>query len=132
MASIHKEIVIDGRPEHVWAAVRDFGAVHQRLARGFVTDTRLDGEARVVTFANGYVARELLVDMDDTARRIAYAGVPGRLTHYNASMQIFSEGAERTRLVWIADLLPNEMASVIRGMIEEGSKAIKATLEQSK
>src|SRR5436309_9304551 len=65
MASIHREIQIDARPDEVWAAVRDFGAVHQRLARGFVLDARLDGDARVVTFANGTVARELLVDCDD-------------------------------------------------------------------
>ena len=31
MACIHKEIVIEASPEHVWAAVRDVGAVHERL-----------------------------------------------------------------------------------------------------
>ncbi len=39
-------------------AVRDFGAVHQRLVPGFVVDSRLDGDACVLTFANGMVARE--------------------------------------------------------------------------
>ena len=58
MASIHKEIEIDASPDQVWAAVRDFGAV-TRLAPGFVLDAHLDGEARIVTFANGTVAREL-------------------------------------------------------------------------
>ena len=45
--------------------MRDFGALHTRLVPGFVTDTKLDGDARIVTFANGTVARELLVDCDD-------------------------------------------------------------------
>src|SRR3954463_6702758 len=38
MASIHKDIPIDAEPAQVWAAVRDFGAVHRRLAPGFVLD----------------------------------------------------------------------------------------------
>ena len=50
MASIRKEIVVDARPDDVWAALRDWGAVHRRLVPGFVTDTRLDGPDRIVTF----------------------------------------------------------------------------------
>ncbi len=65
MASIHKEMLIQARQEDVWAAIRDVGAVHQRLTPGFVIDARLDGDARIVTFANGAVVRELLVDIDD-------------------------------------------------------------------
>ena len=67
MASIHKNFRSMPPRTDVWAAVRDFGAVHQRLAPGFVLDARLDGDARIVTFANGTVARELLVDCDDAA-----------------------------------------------------------------
>ena len=52
-------------PSDVWDALRDFGALHTRLVPGFVTDTRLDGDARIVTFSNGTVAREILVDCDD-------------------------------------------------------------------
>ena len=57
MASLYKEISLDARPEDVWAAVRDYGAVHQRVAPGFVTDCRLEGDSRIVTFANGKVSR---------------------------------------------------------------------------
>ena len=93
MASIRKEIVIEASPKRVWDAVRDVGAVHERLAPGFVVDTRLEAGARVVTFANGLVARELIVDVDDEARRLAWAVVGSpRLTHHNASMQIFDDG----------------------------------------
>ena len=97
MASIRREIVIDAPPETVWAAVRDVGAVHERLARGFVTDVRLGGDARIVTFANGLTVRELIVDIDDAARRVAYAVVGGQPTHHSASMQVFGEGEERSR-----------------------------------
>jgi len=130
MASIRKEIALAARAEDVWAVLRDVGAVHRRLAPGFVTDTRLDGDARIVTFANGMVARELIVDVDEKARRVAYASVGGRLTHHNASMQVFAEGDARCRLVWITDLLPHDMAGPIGAMIEQGSAVMKQTLER--
>ncbi|RZI39647.1 SRPBCC family protein, partial [Herbaspirillum sp. HC18] len=80
MASIQKDFIIDADPADVWDALRDFGALHTRLAPGFVTDTKLDGDARIVTFSNGSVAREVLVDCDDTRRRLAYAVKSERMT----------------------------------------------------
>jgi carbon monoxide dehydrogenase subunit G len=132
MASIHQEITIDARPEQVWDAVRDVGAIHERLAPGFVTNTVLEdgGAARVVTFGNGMIARELIVDCDDARRRLAWSVVGGRMTHHNASLQVFAEG-EGSRAVWIADLLPHELRPAIAGMIAQGLEAMKKTLEKS-
>ena len=130
MASIRKEIELAVRAEAVWDALRDVGAVHRRLAAGFVTDTRLDGDARIVTFANGLVARELIVDVDDRARRVAYAVVGGRLSHHHATMQVVADGDGRCRLLWVADLMPHDMAGAIGGMMEQGAAAMKRTLER--
>jgi hypothetical protein len=130
MASIRREIVVDVDPKRVWDAVRDVGAPHTRLAPGFLVDTRMEEGARIVTFANGLVARELIVDVDDEARRLVWAVVGGRLTHHNASMQVFDEEG-RSRVVWIADLLPNELASTIAGLIEQGLATMKRTLENA-
>ena len=130
MASIRKEIALAARAEAVWDALRDVGAVHRRLAAGFVTDTRLDGDARIVTFANGLVARELIVDVDDRARRVAYAVVGGRLSHHHATMQVVADGDGRCRLLWVADLMPHDMAGAIGGMMEQGAAAMKRTLER--
>ena len=132
MASIRKEISIEARPDDVWAAVRDVGAIHLRLARGFVVDTRLEEDARIVTFANGLVARELIVDIDDKARRLVWAAVGGRASHYNASLQVFAESEGASRAVWIADLLPHDLAGPVGAMIEEGCAAIKRTLEDGR
>jgi carbon monoxide dehydrogenase subunit G len=131
MASIRREIQIEAPVENTWAAIRDVGAVHTRLAPGFVVDTRLEEGARVVTFGSGLVARELIVDIDDEARRLVWAVVGGRLTHHNASLQVFADGDGRSRVVWIADLLPNELAGYIAGMIEQGMAVMKQTLEGS-
>ena len=129
MASICREFLIEVAPENVWAAVRDVGALHWRLAKGFVVDTRLEDGARIVTFANGLIARELIVDINDAARRLVWAAVGGRMTHHNASFQVFAEGGGASRAVWIADLLPHDLAGPIAAMIEEGCAAIKRTLE---
>ncbi len=130
MASIRKEIVLDARIEEVWDAIRDVGALHQRLVPGFVVATRLEDGARVVTFGNGMVVRELIVDLDEQARRLVWSARGGRLTHHNASVQVFTDGERRTRLVWIADLLPDELAGDIRAMIEQGMAVMKKTLEK--
>ena len=131
MASIYREIQVEIPVEAVWAAIRDVGAVHTRLAPGFVVDTRLEEGARVVTFASGAVARELIVDIGDEARRLVWSVVGGKMTHHNASLQVFADGEGRSRVVWIADLLPNELAGYIAGMIEQGMRVMKKTLEGS-
>ena len=131
MASIRREVRIDARPETAWAALRDVGALHTRLVPGFVVDTRLEDGARIVTFGNGMVAREIIVDVDEDARRIVWSAVGGPMTHHNASAQVFEDGATGCRFVWIADLLPNEVAPAITAMIEQGIGVIKATLERT-
>lgn len=133
MASIHKEIMIAAPSDHVWAAVRDVGAVHERLTPGILIGTRLDGDERVLTFARGIVVRELIVAIDDEARRLAYAVVEGwkRTTYHHASMQIFADDEANSRLIWITDFLPHEQASTITMVIERGAEVMKRTLESS-
>jgi hypothetical protein len=125
MASIHKDIPIDAHPDGVWAAVRDFGALHTRLVPGFVRDTRLEGDARIVTFANGTVARELLVDCDDARRRLVYAVVSERVKQHSASIQIVADGEARCRMIWIADLLPNDIAPYVSSQMDLGCAAMQ-------
>lgn len=132
MASIIEEVAIDARPEDVWAALRDFGALHERLAPGFVVDCRLEGDdTRVVTFFNGAVAREVLIGIDDTRHRLAYSVVesPMGFAHNSASAQVFAEGADRSRFVWITDLLPNGLGPRTAELMEHGIAVIKRTME---
>jgi len=132
VASICREIRIDAPPEKVWDAVRDIGNIHKRLVPGFVADCRMEGDdARIVTFGNGLVVKEIIVDRDDVARRLCWTAKSERMTHHNASMQIFADGANGTKAVWIADLLPNEAAPAIGAMIDQGMGAMKKTLERS-
>ncbi len=131
MASIHKDIIIDAAPADVWDAVRDFGAVHQRLVPGFVLDSRLDGDARIVTFANGMVARELLVDCDETRRRLVYAVVNERVKQHSASVQVTPEADGRSRLTWIVDVLPHEIAPYMNAQMDQAALAMQKKLGRS-
>ena len=128
MASVRKEILTSARPQSVWDAIRDVGALHTRLVPGFVVDTRLEPGARIVTFANGMVLKEPIVTVDDEGRRLVWTSEGGNLTHYNASVQVFVEGSG-SRVVWLADFLPDEAASTVGGMMEQGIGAMKKALD---
>lgn len=129
MATVRKEISIEAPADHVWDVIRDLGAIHTRFAPGFVIDTQLEEGARIVTFANGYVARELIVTLDEATRRLVYSVVGGVATHHNASFQVIPIGSSRTSLVWITDMLPDTAADTLGPMIEAGSTVIKCTLD---
>ena len=132
MASIIRETHIDASAGDVWDAVRDFVAVDKRLVPGFVVASRPDGNAaRLVTFFNGGTAREVLVGVDDNARRLAYSVVEGSLgaTHHNSSVQVFAAAQNATRFVWITDVLPDQVGAGVGEMMDRGLAVIKQTLE---
>ena len=132
MATIVKEINLKARPEAVWDALRDFQAVHTRVAPGFLTDSKPDGDnARLVSFANGSKFREILVSCDDTRQRLVYSIPPNeRLAHYNAAAQVVADGKDTCRFVWTIDLLPDAIAADIGSQMDGGLKAIKAQMER--
>jgi hypothetical protein len=132
MATIHKVIAIERSKEFVWDAIRDVGAIHKRLVPGFVVDCKLEGDWRIVTFANGMTVRELIVSIDDKTYRHSWSARGEPLTHHNASVQVFSQGQDKCRIVWIADLMPSEAAEAIAEMIQQGLAAMKQTLEDAR
>lgn len=130
MATLRNEFVVDAAPALVWDVLRDFGAVHTRLAPGFVTGCVVEegGEVRHITFANGYDVRERLVGIDEQARRLAYTVVGGKTAHHHASAQVLAEPDGRARFVWITDVLPHEAAGPIGAMMALGAQAMAKAL----
>lgn len=131
MATIQKEIEIARDRSFVWDAIRDVAAIHRRLVPGFVVDCTLEGDSRTVTFANGMVVREVIVTVSDETFRHAWSARGEPFTHHNASIQVFTEGAAKCRVVWIADLLPNEVTDTVEKMMLQGLGVMKRTLEGS-
>jgi carbon monoxide dehydrogenase subunit G len=130
MASVRKQVHLSAPPERVWDAVRDFGALHERLVPGFVVDTRLEDGVRVVTLGSGTVQREPLVDRDDDLRRLVYTAVDSPLgaTHYNASVQVFPDG-DGTRLEWVVDVLPDGLRGLLDRAMDAGAAAMRTALD---
>jgi carbon monoxide dehydrogenase subunit G len=128
MATIRKEFQTRATPEQVWDALRDVGALHTRLAPGFVADTKMEPGARLVTFGNGMTIRERIVTIDDTSRRVVWSATGEMLTHHNGAAQVFplERGA---KVVWTADLLPDEMAAQIEPMMAQGITVMRETLD---
>ena len=128
MATIRRDIPVTADPASVWDAVRDFGAVHERLVPGVLTSTELDGDARVVTFADGLRVREVIVAVDDDQRRLAYTVVGDLFDHHNASMQVEDDGFGGAQIIWVTDLLPDSSAQMVAALVEQGAAAMQATL----
>jgi len=127
MASITTPIPLAADADTVWAAVRDVGRP-DLLFPGVLTDSRLEGDERVVTFADGRVVRERIVTVDDDARRVAYAVVGGTLRHHNASMVVTAEADGTSVLTWVTDLSPDEAAPLVGELMSRGAAAATAAL----
>ena len=129
MATIRKDVSTTANPAAVWAVIRDIGALHTRLVPGFVVDTKLEPGARIVTFGNGMTIREPIVTIDEAGQRLVWGAVGGPLTHYNASAQVFPNPSGGSTVVWIADLLPDEVAPAVHEMMAQGAAIMKTTLD---
>ena len=128
MATIIKTITIDAPAEAVWDAVADFGAVHRRFAPGFVTNVELIEGARLVTFGDGVVVKELFLGRDEAAKRLAYSVQNEQFAHHSASFQVSDAGGGKSRLTWTADVLPDAMGPFLAERMDAGLAVAKETL----
>jgi len=130
MASISKHIPLEADADTVWTALRDVGNVHQIFAP-VLTDCRLEhDDTRVVTFANGLVVHERIVDVDDDARRLAYTVLDGPFTHHHATFVVAAEPDGTSVLSWVSDLLPHDAAPMVKDLMDQGALAVQHTLRR--
>ena len=129
MATIRKTLTVNVDPAKVWDVYRDVGALHTRLVPGFVTNTVLEDGSRLVTFGNGMIVRERIVSIDDASRRLVYSAVGGRATHHNAAVHVFDEGSRGCRVEWVVDLLPDEIAPAVDGMMNQAVAVMQRSLD---
>ena len=130
MATVRSGIKTRTPAQEVWSAIRDIGALHTRLVPGFVTDTKLEPGARVVTFVNGVVLREPIVTLDDKARRLVWTHEGGRARHYNGSLEVSELADGMTSVVWTADFLPDDIGDYMSRAIEAGMAAMQRSLDR--
>lgn len=130
MPTIRKDIVTLATAAQAWDAVRDVGALHTRLVPGFVTNTKIEPGARVVTFANGIIVRELIVSLDEARQRLVWTAESKLTTHYNSSAEVISDEQGRTHVIWTSDFLPNEAGPQLDAMMSAGARAMQQALDQ--
>jgi carbon monoxide dehydrogenase subunit G len=124
---VRREFAVAAPPAQVWDVFRDLGAVHTKLAPGFVVDTVVDGDRRTVSFANGVVVTERIVSLDDQDRRLAYSIVGGTAEHHNASFEVHCAPGGST-VVWTTDVLPDAAADTFARMMDAGVPVMQQAL----
>jgi hypothetical protein len=129
MGTIRKEVLTLASVEQAWDAVRDVGALHTRLVPGFVVDTRVEPGARVVTFANGAVVREVIVTCDDDERRLVWTAEGKLTTHYNSAAEVGVDASGHTVVRWTSDFLPDSAREQLDAMMTAGARAMKLALD---
>jgi hypothetical protein len=131
MASLYRDIPLNSDAARAWATLRDSRNI-ARVFAGVLTDARVDGDLRTVTFANGNVVQERIVTVDDERMRVAYTVCGLNFEHYAASMQIVvdevDEATGRCRLVWVCDFLPEERRALVEPLMDAGSAAAARNL----
>jgi hypothetical protein len=128
MTSVSRDISIHAPSDVVWDAVRDVGAVHERLLPGLVSATTVVPDGRLVSFGNGMLVRERILDVDDDSRRLVHTLNSGWSCHYVSVMRVNSAGAAHCRLLWTVDYRPDRYDLMPR-VVDRAVELIRRTLE---
>ena len=130
MASIHIESAVAVSADTAWQALKRIGDADKIFAP-VLTGAEMHGDIRTARFGNGLVVHERVIDVDDARRRVSYSALDSPvLTYHHASMQIIEEAPDRCRFVWTTDFLPADALSGLQPLVDAGTQALKANLEQ--
>ncbi|CAB3800979.1 hypothetical protein LMG28688_05287 [Paraburkholderia caffeinitolerans] len=127
MVSLYREVPLETDAASAWETLRDSRNL-ARVFAGVLTDVRVEGDLRTVTFANGSVIEERIVAVDDAHMRVAYAVRGPNFEQHAASMQIVDESGGRCRLVWISDFLPDDRRAMVEPLMDAGCAAAARNL----
>ena len=127
---IRRTFTVPASADDVWDVLRDIGALHIRLAPGFVTDTVvLAPDKRRVTFANGAIVTEQIVSIDDDERRLAYTILERADEHHHASFEVLPHPGGAT-LIWTTDVMRGPVAETFRATMVAALPVIRAALSK--
>ena len=126
MAERTAEIDVDGTPEDVWVLVGDFGGIAGWMPG--MESCRLEGENRILD-TMGMTITEKLIARDDVTRAITYAIVDGvPVESHEATITVTPTGSG-SRVTWVVDAAPDEMADLMQGVYQGSLEALKAHVE---
>lgn len=130
MARIEKTVEIDRSPEEVWAVVGDVGAISAWLPA--IAQSSFDDGVRECTMDGGGLLREQIVTRDDANRRYEYqiTESPMPIEHHHASMSV-DETEGGSRVTWITDIAPDDVATAMEPVFEDGVRSLKDHFDQA-
>lgn len=130
MARIEKTIDIDRSADDVWAVVGDIGAISTWLPA--IGESSFHDGVRECTMDGGGTLHEQISNHDDANRSYEYeiTEAPMPLEHHHAWMSV-EEIDGGSRVTWITEIAPDDMAAAMEPVFEEGMQSLKAHLEQS-
>ncbi|WP_336967406.1 SRPBCC family protein [Sphingobium aromaticiconvertens] len=100
-----------------------------RLFAPVLAGCTMQDDIRTVTFANGLVASEQIVTIDDADRRFAYHVMGEMFEHHSASMQIVPVDDRSCRFIWISDFLPGDRVETVQPLVIAGASALARNME---
>lgn len=105
MPQVTQSITVAAVPDDVWKIVGDVGNVHTWIPP--ITATRMDGDLRIVTFADGGEARERIDSRTDKRHTYTYTYIDGPipLDEYTSTITVSAhpDGAGSI-ITWAATL----------------------------
>ncbi len=130
MARIEKSIEIDRSLDEVWAVVGDIGAISTWLTA--IGQSSFSDGVRECTMEGGGLLREQISNRDDANRRYEYeiTESPMPLERHHAWMSV-NEAPSGSRVTWIAEIEPEDMAAAMEPVFEEGMQSLRAHFEQA-
>lgn len=101
---ISESITINASPDEVWKVAGDVANVSDWVPA--ISASRLEGDIRRATFADGSQARERIVAVDDQARSYVYEYLDGPLAleSYTSSLVVHPAEGGSSLVTWDADL----------------------------
>ena len=128
MATMRREVWIDGSADAVWALVGDPAAV-TRWFPGMV-DVRLEGDRRVITLRSGLPLEEEVVTVRPDLRRFQYRLLgPLPVQHHLASVDVIPDGDGRCVVVYSTDVEPSALVYILDGAVGEALESLKHVVE---
>lgn len=128
MATIRHEQRIAVPAEKAWGLLRQ-AELADRLFSPVLVSCTMQDDVRIVTFANGLVASEQIITIDDADQRLAYYVMGEMFEHHSASMQIVPVDDGNCRFIWISDFLPEDLAETVQPLVTQGSNALARNIE---
>ncbi len=124
MTAIVKEINLPLSADALWEKIADVGEINR--FRPLITACRLDGDTRFCTMANGAEIEEIITSIDSEHRRVGYtiSKAPFPFDFHSGSMQVTPDD-DGSRLVWITDIKPDELAGQLGPLLDQAVQGIK-------